>query len=64
MYGQKKTNLRLGEERCRELMEENATFAARRAMLRKEKDSLRKFTERLRQLARDNAALDAESEMA
>lgn len=54
----------LGEERCRELMEENATFAARRALLRKEKDSLAKFTERLRQLARDNAALDAESEMA
>lgn len=44
-------------------MEENATFATRRAMLRKEKDSLAKFTERLRQLARDNAALDAETEM-
>jgi uncharacterized coiled-coil protein SlyX len=53
----------LGEDRCRELMEENASVAARRAELRKEKESLNRFTERLRQLARDNAALDAESEI-
>ena len=45
-------------------MEENAAVAARRAELRKEKDSLSKFAERLRQLARDNAALDAEADMA
>ena len=45
-------------------MEENATVAARRAELRKEKESLTKFTERLRKLAQDNAALDAETDMA
>jgi hypothetical protein len=48
-----------GEQRCRELMEENAQVAARRAKLKKEKDSLSKFTSRLFQLAQDNAALDA-----
>jgi hypothetical protein len=50
----------IGEQRCRELMEENAQVAARRAKLRKEKDSLNKFTQRLYQLAQDNAALDAQ----
>ena len=45
-------------------MEENERIAARRAELRKEKDSLAKFTDRLRQLAHDNAALDAENDMA
>jgi uncharacterized coiled-coil protein SlyX len=41
-------------------MEENAQVAARRAKLKKEKDSLNKFTQRLYQLAQDNAALDAQ----
>ncbi len=50
---------RIGEQRCRELMEENAQVAARRAKLKKEKESLQKFTSRLFQLAQDNAALDA-----
>lgn len=49
----------VGEQRCRELMEENAQVAARRAKLKKEKESLNKFTQRLYQLAQDNAALDA-----
>jgi hypothetical protein len=49
----------LGEQRCRELMEENTAVATRRADLKKEKQSLEGFTERLRKLARDNAALDA-----
>jgi hypothetical protein len=41
-------------------MEENVQVAARRAKLKKEKDSLKKFTQRLYQLAQDNAALDAQ----
>ena len=61
MYLGSKANPQIGEDRCRELMEENAAVAAKRASLRKEKANLTKFSERLRKLARDNAALDAET---
>lgn len=49
----------VGEERCRELLEEDALIAIKRRDLKREKESLAKFTERLLQLADDTAAMEA-----
>ncbi|KAI9743011.1 MAG: hypothetical protein M1818_003306 [Claussenomyces sp. TS43310] len=49
-----------GEERCRQLMEENTEIGKKREGLLAEKDRLARFTSRLVQLANEEAALDAE----